>query len=152
MYKNHVKAEMGQRDASKLTGRDWQLWLDSRVRAGLKRNSVSVTLNFVRAVYRWACSPTRGLLTVNATRGLELPAQDETPRERVADPEECRALLAVLKPCDRAAFGLALYAGLRNVERRHLEWADIDFRERPVEGAGQQEPGGHPYAALDRSR
>lgn len=127
MYGNHVRVDIGKRDASKLTAKDWQLWLDALVRKGLKRNSVSVTLNCVRAIYRYYCSPTRLILTVNATRGLELPANNETARDRVAVPEEARALLAALKNCDRVAYALSLYAGLRNVERRPLDWSTVEF-------------------------
>ena len=36
------------------------------------------------AVYRWACAPTRGYLTANAVRGLEMPARDEKGRDRIA--------------------------------------------------------------------
>lgn len=128
MYDNHVRHELGDRAAYRLAGKDWQSWLDSRVRIGLKRNSVSVALNVVRSVYRWACSPNRALLAVNATAGLELPANDETPRDRVATPEEARKLLAALESPDRTAFGLALYAGLRNCERLPMDWSDVDFK------------------------
>jgi integrase len=70
------------------------------------------------------------LLSVNATRGLQLPAYDETPRDRVATPDEAKGLLEALKhqkchPCDRVSYGLALYAGLRNVERLPLGWEHI---------------------------
>lgn len=148
MYNGHVRNDVGVHQADKLTARDWQSMLDAMVRKGLKRNTVSVTLNAVRSVYRWACSPNRQLLSANATTGLELPAYDETPRDRVATPDEAVALLAaldmtnnrrvtlpqfparpahnLLEPCDQVSFAISLYAGLRNIERRHVEWTDID--------------------------
>lgn len=143
MYDNHVRGTddtpaIGSRVADTLTAQDWQAWLDSLVRKGLKRNSISVTLNCVRSVYRWACSPNRGLLPANATVGLELPARDETPRDRVATPEEALQLIGALDmangsstltiyPCDQVAYALSIYAGLRNVERGKLDWNWIDI-------------------------
>lgn len=130
MFNNHVRPELGKRDAGKLTIVDWQLLVDSMARAGFKRNSISVTMNAVRAVYRWACAPNRRKLTANESAGLELPAEDETPRDRVATPDEAAALLAALRLPDRVTYALALYAGLRNIERRDLDWTSVDFAER----------------------
>jgi integrase len=127
MYHNHVRTNIAKREASRLTAVEWQLWLDGLSRSGLKRNSISVTLNCVRSIYRWACAPTRMKLSVNATRGLEFPGRDATPRDRVATPDEVTRLLAVLKEGDRVSYALSLYAGLRNCERLPLEWTDVDF-------------------------
>jgi integrase len=124
---NHVEDGIGKREAAKLTVVDWQLWLDARAHARAKRNTIESQLNAIRAIYRWACSPTRRILTVNATSGLEMPARDETPRDRVAPPEEAKKLLAALEPIDRTSYGLAMLAGLRNAERAPLDWTDIDF-------------------------
>lgn len=132
MYRNHVRPLMGEKDAARLTVVDWQSWLDGLVRKGLKKNSISVTLNSVRSIYRWACSPNRQILTLNATTGLELPANDETPRDRVATHEEAKKLLAVLEGCDKVAYGVSLYAGLRGVERRPLDWGDVDFPKNTI--------------------
>ncbi|MCW3003370.1 MAG: integrase [Conexibacter sp.] len=130
MFNGHVRKELGKRDASRLTIVDWQLLVDGMARAGFKRNSISVTVNAVRAVYRWACAPNRRKLLVNETAGLELPADDETPRDRVANPKEAAALLGALKLPDRTSYALALYAGLRNIERRDFDWANVDFTRR----------------------
>jgi len=142
MYDGHVRRTLGDRDANTLTGRDWQRWIDARVGGGLKRNSISVTLNVVRSVYRWACSPNRRHLVANETTGLELPARDETPRERVASPQEAQQLIAPLTSADRVAFGLAIYAGLRNVERRHVDWTDVDFKANRVNVRVSKTPSG----------
>ena len=72
MYDNHGRADIGKRDARKITVRDWQLWVDGLNCKGLKRNSIGVTLNCVRAIYRWACGPTRTILAVSYTH-LTLP-------------------------------------------------------------------------------
>jgi hypothetical protein len=50
MYSGHVRDDPGKRDAARLTPVEWQLWIDSMARDGLKRNSINVTLNCVRAV------------------------------------------------------------------------------------------------------
>lgn len=121
--KNHVHPSYGDRIASSLTVLDWQMLVDELAVMKLKYNTLQVILSGVRAVYRWACSKTRRLLDVNETRGLEMPAKDETPRDRIATGSEARQLIAALnEPTDRVEFGLALYAGMRNVERWGMEW------------------------------
>jgi hypothetical protein len=47
-------------------------------------------------------------------------------RERIATPAEAELLLDALDPRDQAAFGLAVYAGLRMGEILALEWSDLD--------------------------
>lgn len=130
--KRYVLPDMGGRAAEALTAADWQTWLEALRRQGLKRNTIDRILNTPRNIYRWACSPTRRLLPVNATLGLELPARDETPRDRVAPPDEARELLAALEPGDRAGYALAFYGGLRRGEFLALEWSDVSLEERRV--------------------
>jgi integrase len=78
----------------------------------------------LRVIFRRAVS--RGVLDVNPTRGLELPAA-RGRRTRIADPTEAQALLNTLEPKDRALYAVALYAGLRRGELRALQWEDIDL-------------------------
>jgi len=128
----HILPTMGDRQASKLGLADWQALLDSlRREHKLSHNSLQTIYNSVRAVYRWACAPARGLLAVNAVHGLEMPAKDEVKRDRIAPPDEARRLLAALDkdprcfPYDVLDFAIALYAGMRNIERWGLEWTDV---------------------------
>jgi integrase len=87
----------------------------------------STVRNYViplRVIFRRAVS--RGVLDVNPTRGLELPAA-RGRRTRIADPTEAQALLNALEPRDRALYAVALYAGLRRGELRALRWEVIDL-------------------------
>ncbi len=56
---------------------------------------------------------------------VELPAPDERPRYRMATPSESQHLIAALPYVDRAAWALAVYAGLRLCELLALEWDDV---------------------------
>jgi integrase len=66
------------------------------------------------------------MATVNPTKGLRLPTGGQA-RERIATPSEAARLIAALRPADHAAFGLAVYAGLRLGEILALQWEDVDF-------------------------
>lgn len=124
--KRHVYPSYGDRPAKVLMAMDWQLLVDGLSRHGLSHNTIQVVMNGVRAVYRWACAPSRRLLPLNETRGVEMPAKDEKRRDRIATPAEARLLLGALsQPCDVLDFGLALYAGLRNKERWGMTWEDV---------------------------
>jgi integrase len=68
---------------------------------------------------------------------LQLPAFDETPRDRVAAPDEVVRLLDAPKhpkchPCDRVSYALAVYAGVRNVERMPLDWSHVEFKANVI--------------------
>ena len=94
-------------------------------------HSASTTRNAVlplRAVYRRALS--RSEVHLNPTEGLALPAV-RGRRDRVARPQEARALIDALSQADRAVWATALYAGLRRGELQALRWSDVDF-ERGV--------------------
>lgn len=143
-YNRHVEPTYGEREAAGLTAVDWQLLIDALSRSGLKHNTLQVVLTAVRVVYRWACAPSRRLLDVNETRGVEMPAKDETRRDRIVPIAEARLLLdALSQPCDVLDFALALYAGLRNKERWGLQWTDLLSKRtasrRPVANGGRVE-------------
>jgi integrase len=59
---------------------------------------------------------------------VELPPNDEKPRERVATSEESTKLLAALSADDRVPYALAFYAGLRRSEIHRLEWRDVNLK------------------------
>ncbi|MCA1697890.1 MAG: site-specific integrase [Actinobacteria bacterium] len=68
----------------------------------------------------------RSEVVQNPTLGLSLPAV-RGRRERVARPEEARALISALPDGDRALWATALYAGLRRGELQALRWSDVDL-------------------------
>lgn len=78
----------------------------------------------LRAIYRRASA--RSEVVANPTVGLALPAYRQT-RERIARPDEARALIEALAPPDGAIWATAFYAGLRRGELRALRWCDVDF-------------------------
>jgi len=81
----------------------------------------------VRAIYAWACRPTRRLVAANPTIGVELPPVDEVERDRAATAQEAKALLEPLSPGDQVPYALAFYAGLRRSEMDRLLWEDVDL-------------------------
>jgi integrase len=113
--------------AEDITAEDWQRLIDMLNRKGLSTNAISSILMPVRSVYRWACSPNRRKLTVNATQGLELPASDEVARTRIATPGEAAMLLGHLTdPRQRTLYALAFYSGMRCREIRPATWAWVE--------------------------
>jgi integrase len=91
---------------------------------GADPSTIRNALMPVRAIYRRALS--RGVIAVNPTAGLELPAVEGT-RDRTADPVEATQLLAALPVEDRAVWATALYAGLRRGELMALRWESVNL-------------------------
>ena len=119
--------EFGGRPAAEVSSREWQLFVDRLAREGLSRSRIANHFSVVRAIYGWACRPTRRLVAENPTIGVELPPVDEVARDRVVTAEEAEALLEPLSPADRVPFALAFYAGLRRGEMDRLQWRDVDL-------------------------
>jgi integrase len=135
--------EFGPRPAREIEAHEWQMFIDRP-----SRSRISNHLAVVRAIYSWACRPTRRLVAANPTIGVELPPVDEVKRDRVATAEEAAALLEPLSPEDRIAYALAFYAGLRRSEMDRLEWPDVDLerlwlmvrKSKSDAGAGRRLP------------
>jgi integrase len=115
---------LGAARIAKITRRDVQTLVDEMVAAGKDASTVRNLLKPLQAVLRRAVED--GLLVVNPTLGLRLPAV-EGKRERIATPDEAERLLKVLEPSrERLIWALAFYSGLRLGELRGLRWADVD--------------------------
>ncbi len=135
-------------DAGRLDERRWQSWVDEQSKKGLSRSRIANQLAVVSAIYGWGSRSTRRLVPSNPTRAVELPPNDERPRERVATAEEAAELLAVLPKDIRAPYALAFYAGLRRSEIHRLEWGDVDLatlvivvrRSKSDAGTGRRVP------------
>jgi integrase len=119
--------QFGPRPASEINSQEWQLFVDRLARDGLSRSRIANHLAVVRAIYSWACRPTRRLVPANPTIGVELPPVDEVKRDRAATADEAEALLAPLSPEDRVPYALAFFAGLRRSEMDRLQWSDVDL-------------------------
>jgi integrase len=121
-----------------------QALVDALAREGLAPSTIGNHLDPLRAIYRRAIRRER--VAINPTSGLEIPAS-RGRRDRIADPTEAAALIAALRPEDRALWATAFYAGLRRGELRALRWADIDLGRSEIrverswdDGAGAIEP------------
>jgi integrase len=125
--RHHLLPEFAARPAGEISSREWQVFVDRLAREGLSRSRIANHLAVVRAIYGWACRPTRRLVASNPTIGVELPPVDEVARDRVATADEAAALLAPLAAPDRVPFALAFYAGLRRSEMDLLQWEDINL-------------------------
>jgi integrase len=82
----------------------------------------------------------RGWIQVNPCDGLRLPAGEQA-RERIASPAEAASLIAALRPDDRLALGLAVYAGLRLGELLALELSAIDSENGWIHVRRSWDPG-----------
>ena len=121
---------LGQKRVSALERNDVQDLVDRLVAQGSAPSTVRNAILPLRAIYRRSVD--RSEVATNPTEGLRLPAV-HGGRDRVARPEDAEALLAALRPEDRALWATALYAGLRRGELQGLRWSDVDF-ERGVIG------------------
>jgi integrase len=119
-------------DAGALDEERWQQWVDGLALDGLSRSRIANHLAVASAVYGWASRPTRRLVPRNPIVGVELPPNDEKPRERVATAAEAAELLNALPTDLRVPYALAFYAGLRRSEIHRLEWSDVDLQGRSL--------------------
>ena len=127
--RKRVLPELGAAKLSAITRVDLQDFADRMLGEGLDGSTIRNTIMPLRAIYRRAL--TRSEVAMNPTAGLELPAA-RGRRDRVADPEEARQLIAAVPPGDRAIWATALYAGLRRGELMALRWDDVDLESRRI--------------------
>lgn len=122
--KNRILPALGAAKLSDIRRGDVQAIVNRLLREGLDPSTVRNAIMPLRAVYRYALS--LDLVAANPTLGLQLPTPQGT-RERFADPEEAKALIAALPGKDHPIWGTAFYAGLRRGELMALKWEDFDF-------------------------
>jgi integrase len=140
--------EFEDESAVTLDERRWQTWVDGQSRKGLSRSRIANQLAVVSAIYGWGSRSTRKLVPRNPTVTVELPPNDEKPRDRVATADEAAQLLDVLPPDVRVPYALAFYTGLRRSEIDRLEWADVNLdslsmivrRSKSEAGTGRRVP------------
>jgi len=119
-----VVPELGHVRLSELRRTDLNAFVERLVADGHDPSTIQTTLMPLRAIYRRAVA--RGIVEVNPTTGLELPAV-RSKRDRIASPAEAASLIEALPRGDRALWATAMYAGLRRGELMALRWEDIDL-------------------------
>jgi integrase len=125
-----VLPALGAEKLSAIRTVDLQLLVDRWQAEGQPASTIRNTIKPLQAIYRRAKS--RGGLSVNPTRDLELPA----PRSReveIVPPALATKLLAALPIEDRPTWGTALYAGLRYGELRALRWGAVNLAAGLIE-------------------
>jgi integrase len=117
---------------------DVQAMIDAMLGRGLSGSTVRGAVTALRALWRWARA--RDLVVADGPfGGLQMPANDEVPRDRIPGPDELAGLIGVLPVSDRAPFALAAYATGRRQEIRHLKWTDVDLKAGRIRWAGNPE-------------
>jgi integrase len=91
----------------------------------LSSSRINSIIGASRSLSRWAQK--RGKLTTKLADDVQLPADDSTPRGRIATPGEFTYLLDQLKPEDALPWALAAYATARSQEIEHLDWPEVDL-------------------------
>jgi integrase len=136
----HVLPTLGGARLSRIQRRDVQRLADDLLAAGADPSTIRNALKPVQVIYRRTIED--GDLAVNPCERLRLPAA-RGRLERIASPTEAAALIAALRPEDRALWGCTFYAGLRRGELRALLWDDVDVAdglirvERSMSGHGE---------------
>ena len=123
----YVVPALGSRKFTQLQRADVQALVDElHGEQRLSASSILGALMPLKAIYRRAVA--RGLVAVNPTSGLEMPAM-RGRRDRIVSPEHATTLLGALSEDDRALWATALYAGLRCGELQALRWEDVELLE-----------------------
>ena len=136
----HVLPTLGGAKLSRIQRRDVQRLSDDLLASGADPSTIRNAIKPLQVIYRRAIED--GDVAVNPCERLRLPSA-RGRRERIAPPSEAAALIAALRPEDRALWGCAFYAGLRRGELRALEWDDVDVAdglirvERSMSGYGE---------------
>jgi integrase len=127
--RGRVSDNFGASRLSEVTTPDLQRFVDRMVGEGLAAQTVRNTVVTVQVLYRYAVK--RGYCMINPTRGLDLP-RGERKREPMVSTAQALALVAALAPIDQAAYGLAIFAGLRLGEVLALDWDQVDLDGRTL--------------------
>jgi integrase len=119
-----VTPKLGSRKLASIDRVALQDFVDGLLADGATPPLIEATMTPVRAIFSRAVE--RQMIMINPCLGVRLPSERKR-RERVAPPEEARALIEALRASDRALWATFLYAGLRRGEAMALRIEDIDM-------------------------
>jgi integrase len=125
-YRDVWKRDLGRLLAAEVVTGDIETWRREQQLKGMSNTTINHYCSWLKALFNLGIRD--HLLDANPLakgRIKKLPQSD--PRDRVLTFQEERQLLPELEPRDRAAYVIALYAGLRQSEVLRLERSDIDF-------------------------
>jgi integrase len=126
-----IAPEFGPRKPHDIRRGDVQLLVDAMTAQGLSGSRIRNVVNSFRALYTYMIA--RDICHASPVASIQLPAMDETPRDRVATPAEFAALIAALPLEDRVPYALAGYSSGRRSEIRRLSWSHVLFDEDLIE-------------------
>jgi integrase len=115
---------LGRQRVTAITRNRVQDLIDELTASHLKASTVHNTFIPLRAILRRAVE--REEIAVNPMDKVSLP-KDRAKRDRVAEPREVEALLAVLPPRYRILWATAAYTGLRRGELQALRWESVEL-------------------------
>jgi integrase len=124
-----VLPALGHLRLSEVRRIDVQDFADRLLRDGHGASTIQNTLDPLRAIFRYAIR--REQVAINPCTDLDVP-KSGTMRDRIASPDEARALLDAVPADERALWATAFYAGLRRGELRALRWSDVDLPAREL--------------------
>jgi integrase len=133
VFNTHLLPRFGGCRLADLSPVAIQALIDDLMAAHTSPSTVRNVIVPLRVLFRRALRNSE--VTRNPTEHLDLPTS-QGRRERIADPAEAAALIALLPRADKALWATALYAGLRRGELMALEWANIDLDEAVLHVSG----------------
>ena len=123
----HLEPSLGRIRLSKLTPRDVQKLINSKLNKGLSSRRVQ----YIHAVLRKALGQAEkwGFVARNVAKLADIP-KVEQPEISPFDPDEARLFLKAIEG-ERleALYLLAIATGLRQAEILGLSWKDVDFKQ-----------------------
>ena len=120
----HVLPVLGGKRLSDVRRGDVQRLVDSLVGRDLAGSTIRNALDPLRRIFDRAVR--REIVPFSPCQHLEVP-RATGKRDRVATPDEARALIAALPIADRPMWATLFYAGLRMGEARALRCQDVDL-------------------------